>query len=414
MSYWIKTRTLFFLSSFFVLWVLQGCGIFGDDIAKRKPDSTLPEIYKARTLVDVGSVGFEWSAPKNLEGVEGYAIAIKDEKNKLKALSVIKNPYATHAYVSGLTPQARYDFYLIVLGKNKNIASRYKLIRVTTSYIDPVERVFTTGGLPREMKIFWTPHPNPSIRRYIVQREENGKFVNIGNVPHRLLVEFFDKKLEDGKQYTYRIIAESFEGKQSLPSEKVTGQTREKPLALQNVQASKDQPKSIVITWDKPVNPKYPITSYGIFASDKPDSGFKQVGTTANNFYKETGLASDETRFYKVVAIDQDGIMGDLNIPAVAGQSLPLPPTPKLTLSAVRKNAAVLKWEVGDDSRVESYKVCRSEKGSKKTRICFENITKPFFIDREMNEKILYYYEVYSIDKYGLESKPTPIAELER
>lgn len=79
MACWIKIRAPFFLFSIFVLWMLQGCGIFGNALTKRKPDPSLPQIYKARTLVDVSSVGFEWSGLKDLEGIEGYAIAIKIE-----------------------------------------------------------------------------------------------------------------------------------------------------------------------------------------------------------------------------------------------------------------------------------------------------------------------------------------------
>ena len=404
----------FALLSAFVMLFLQGCGFLQSDLSKLKPNPSLPQIIQARTIVDVSSVGFEWSGIKNLENIEGYTIAIKNDKQKLVPLTTILNPYATHAVVSGLAPQTPYTFYLIVLGKNKTIATRQKVIAITTSYIDPIEHIFTTGGLPREMKIFWTPHSNPSVRKYLIQRQDDkGVFRTIGEIPHRLLVEYFDKGLEDGKKYSYRIIAVSFEGKESLPSVPISGETRQKPAPLTNVKASNNQAKSIKLTWNEPKNTDFPINLFEIYASDTPDDKFKKIGTSRKTSFEEIGLLPEQIRFYKVIPVDQDGIEGDLNIPVVSGKTLPLPPTPKITLSAVRKNAAVLKWEA-DPSKVESFKVCRTERGKKKTRICFENIQKNFFIDREMQENISYHYEVYSLDAFKQESLPTPEIKLER
>ncbi len=422
MIYCKKIPCLFFLLSLLSVWFFQGCQMLKvEDVAKRQSDKKLPEVIQARTLVDVSSVGFEWNRPDSLDGVEGYAIAIKDPKDPkkgFKTLFVVKNPYATHAYVSGLSPKTPYTFYLFVLGKHKRIATKYKLIHVVTSFISPVEQVFTVGGLPKEIKIFWIPHPNPSVHRYIVQRKEKkgqkSEFLTIAQVPHRLMVEYFDKGLEDGKHYTYRVIAESFEGKQSEVSEVVSAQTREKPLPVKNVKATKNLPKSIEITWDKPINPKFPIESYTIYASNKPDADFKQIAGSKQTSFRETGLGDNQKRYYKVVAVDIDGIVGSLDVAPTLGRTLPPPPTPIITLSQMRKNAAVLKWEVEDASRIVSYKVCRSERGKKRTIICYENIETPFFIDREMRKGVLYFYEVYSVDNFGVESLPAPVVQLVR
>ncbi|WP_158654705.1 MULTISPECIES: fibronectin type III domain-containing protein [unclassified Helicobacter] len=376
-------------------------------------DNSLPTISYARTITDVTSVGFEWKSPSGLENVEGYAITYKDDKQQNIPLAIVKNPYATHHFVAGLKPQTNYTFYIVVLGKENNISPQSKAIEIKTSFINPIENVFASKDLPQQVKVFWSPHPNPSIKKYIIQRQNNeGKFLNIGIVPHRLFVEFFDKNLEDGKSYVYRVIAESFEGVKSIASTVAVGFTRKKPNGLNNIQASNNLSKSILITWEIPSDTKYPITSFKIYAANNMDEKFKLVGESTKNFFKEEKLKDNQVRYYKVVPVDRDGIEGDLGVGAVKGITLPPPPTPKITSARVKNQRAIIRWEKIEGDQEISYKVCRTEKGSKKTRICFENIQIGGFIDKEMKAGILYYYEVFSVDSNKTESAPTEVIKL--
>lgn len=406
-----KNPKLFLI--FFSLFLIQGCSVFQNDLAKRKLDNSLPVVPYARTIADVTSVGFEWKSPNNLENIEGYAITYKNDKQQDVPLAVVKNPYATHHFVSGLKPQTDYTFYIIVLGKENNISPQSKAIEIRTSFINPIENIFASKDLPQEIKIFWSPHPNPSVKRYIVQRQNNeGKFLNVGIVPHRLFVEFFDKNLEDGKSYVYRVVAENFEGVKSIASKAVVGVTRRKPNGLSNVQASNNLSKSILITWEIPNNTKYPITSFKIYAANNIDEKFKLIGESKKNFFKEEKLKDNQVRYYKVVPVDQDGIEGDLSVGAIKGTTLPPPPTPKITSARVKNQRAIIRWEKISEDQEISYKVCRTEKGNKKTRICFEDIQIGGFIDKEMKPNILYYYEVFSVDSNKTESAPTQIIKL--
>ena len=414
-----KSLNLCFL--FFSFLLIQGCSILQktsffqrNDLPSRKLNNSLPIVPYVRTISDVSSVGFEWKTPANLNDVEGYAITYRDEKQQEKTLAIIKNPYATHHYVADLDPQRSYTFYLVVLGKNQTIATQSKPVEVKTSYIDPLENVFASKSLPQEVKIFWSPHSNPSIRRYIVQREDaEGKFINVGVVPHRLFVEFFDTGLEDAKAYNYRVISENFDGVQSLPSKVVSGFTRRKPNGLENLKATSDLSNAILLSWSIPKNAPFPITSFRIYAANKLEDKFKKIGETQKNFFKESDLKDNQVRYYKVVPVDRDGIEGDLSIGAIKGSTLPPPPTPTIATTKIKNNAAIISWSIDDPTkRVASYRVCRPEKGDKKTQLCFEDIQKRYFIDRDMKPKITYHYEVFSIDKYKSASHPSAVIKL--
>ncbi len=399
---------------FFSILFLGGCSVFQNDLAKRSHDKTLPNISYTRTISDVSSIGIEWKLPKNLSNVEGYAIMQQDSKHNNKTLAIIKNPYATHYFISGLLPQTHYSFSLVVLGKNNKIAQQGKIIEAKTSFIDPIENIFASKNLPKEIKIFWSPHSNPSIKRYIVQRKnDKGEFLNIGVVPHRLFVEFFDTNLDDGKSYTYRILSENFEGIGSLPSQIVEGSTRNKPLALPYIHASNHLARSILLTWNIPKNTPFPLGSFKIYAADSKDGKFKLIGQSKKASFKENNLKDNQIRFYKVVPVDLDGVEGDLNIPSIKGITLPPLPIPNITSAVIKNHQAVIQWNLEDpQQRVKSFQVCRTQKGDAKTKLCFENIEKNHFVDKELQPKISYHYEVFSVDANKVLSQPSTLIKL--
>lgn len=187
-----------------------------------KVDQGLPMVKNVRTINDVKTIGFEWDKVDDISLIKGFVLYQITKDGGIRRIAVIKNPLATHYYDDGLIPQTKYAFQISTLGKNGAVSPRSPLVNVKTSFIDPVESVFASDDYPKEVKIIWSPHPNPSISKYIIQRQnDKGLFLNIGVVKNRLYVEYFDKNLEDGKQYKYRVIAESFEGAKSLPSMKI-------------------------------------------------------------------------------------------------------------------------------------------------------------------------------------------------
>lgn len=391
---------------FFSLLLIQGCGFFISDIEKRKLDNALPAPQGIKTINDVTSIGFEWKLPENTEEIGGYVIYATNPKQESKIIGVIKDPFATHYYATNLKPQTEYTYQIASLGRENNISIKSSPIVIKTSYIDPIENIFASKDLPKQIKIFWSPHPNPSIKRYIIERKtEDGKFLKVGLVPHRLYVEFFDKNLEDNKSYAYRVISESFEGALSLPSAIAIGTTRKKPLGVQNLAASNNLIKSILITWDMPENSANTIKSFKIFSSHSLNGKFKLLSTTTKNFFKDTELQDGEIRYYKVIAVDSDGIESEMNTGAIKGNALTLPPTPKVISASIIDNQAVIKWEIQTDRNITSFKVCRSENG--KNQICFENIPNTEFIDKEIQPQVKYQYDVRSIDDNNLESLPS-------
>ncbi|PAF42066.1 hypothetical protein BKH45_05140 [Helicobacter sp. 11S03491-1] len=381
--------------------------------AEDKIDTHLPIIKNIRTINDVKSVGFEWESlgDDDISLINGFVLYRVQKGGGIKKIAVIKNPLATHYYDNALAPQTNYTYQISTLGKNGHVSPRSPLIQVKTSFIDPVESVFATQKYPKEIKIIWSPHPNPSISRYIIQRQnQKGEFLNIGVVKNRLYVEYFDKDLEDGKEYKYRVIAESFEGAKSLPSVVGIGKTKSRPLPLLGLKVSTNLAREIQIYWDK--SPQKDVIKYKIYAGASPKDHFKLIGETTQTTYTDKINTDGIQKFYKVVPVDKTGIQGELPLVALEGSTLGKPPTPVILKGVVVKGEGIIQWQKISNPAIKSYAIYRYEDGFSSKPLRFRDIVKNEFIDKEMKKGKVYHYQVVSVDKNGLESLPSKEVKL--
>ncbi|OBV28893.1 hypothetical protein BKN38_00755 [Helicobacter sp. CLO-3] len=375
---------------------------------KDKIDPNLPAIGQVRYIADVSSIAFEWDKIENPNAIKGFVIYQANSSGNNKKIATIKSPYATHFVVDSLLPQTTYTFQIATLGSDNAISQSPAKITIKTSFIDPIEKAFASSDYAKAIKLIWSPHPNPSITRYIIQRKNDaGKFLNIATVKNRLLVEYFDDDLDDAREYTYRIIAQDFNGIKSLPSEEIQGSTREKPKPITNLKASQDLAKDIQLSW-----PAVPgATKYEIYISESVQGAYKPLVQVNKNYYMHKVGKDNAVYFYKVRAIDESGVAGDLPNGATQGATLPPPPTPQITKGVIQNNQAIIEWGVINNARVKGYAVYRYE-GRSSNPLRFTNTIKTRFVDKEMQQGKRYIYKVVSVDANGNESLPSQEVEL--
>ena len=393
---------------------LSGClSSFG---AKLQEDASLPQIDSINTLADVSSVGFEWKFLDN-EHIKGFVIyrAQAKDNQKLQKIATIPNRFATHFYDINLNPQTKYIYAFATLGTDNTISPKSKPILVQTSSIDAVESVFALNNQPRTIKLIWSPHPNPSIDSYLVERlNKAGEFKTIKTIPHRLSVEYFDDDLKDGESYTYRIIAQSYEGIKSKPSQSVSVKTIPQPAPIENIQATIELPRAIKITWkEAPDTQGVSKKQYKILYSPN-DKNYKKLATTNQTNYthklqdKEDGISY----YYQVVLLGDNGLEGRISSTPAKGSSLPPPSKPLHFEGKILNGKATLSWETPSDERIQNYIVYRKEGKVWAQSARFIDIYDTTFTDKEMQKGISYKYSVTSIDKNGIESAPTQEIEL--
>ena len=379
-------------------------------------NAALPKLDSVNTLADVSSVGFEWRLI-NDESIRGFVVYRSEAGSGkgLQPIATIKNRFATHFYDINLKPQTKYIYAFATLGTDDSVSPKSEPIHVQTSFIDPVESLFAINTQPRTIKLIWAPHPNPSVDAYLLQRlNKAGEFKTIEKVAHRLSVEYFDEKLEDGETYTYRIIAQNHEGVNAKPSESISVSTLPQPAPIENIQATTDKPRAISISWEEAPDTKGVSKKLYKISYSSDDKSYKKLATTTQTSYthKLSEKEDGQTLYYQVVLLGDNGLMGRESSTPAKGSSLPKPSAPTQFKGQMIDGKATLEWRIPSDDRISSFAIYRKENKIWAQSSKFIDITQPPFVDKEMQPGKSYLYSVVSVDSNGIESLPTEEVEL--
>ena len=405
----IQYYKLFFLYCFIQIAMLcSGCFMqtFSFMGIKDEIDSQLPIITTFRALPDVTSIGFEWKIPQDTSLINGYIIYRKNKEGKFVKTAFIQNVFSTHYYDGKLKPQTQYEYAIATVGKDSKVSAKSETLKVKTSFIDPVDFVYASQNYAKQIKIFWSPSPNPVVKNYLIQRKDDksGDFITIGSTQNRMLVEYFDNNLDNAVEYTYRIISQSYDGAQSMPSQLVVGKTRSAPESISGITATNNKPKAIWIEWKASENKD--AIGYNIYAANSVNGEYVKLNFVRGTSYIDKIDEDGALRYYKVSVLDSYKLESDLQEEGVSGQTLPPPPTPNIRQGVVQNRSALIAWDKIADTRVQYYVVYRQGGGYGESNR-FSDITNTQFVDNSMKEGIAYTYYVVSVDKLGIESIPS-------
>lgn len=373
-------------------------------------DLSLSTLDSVQVLPDVSSVAFEWKRQHDAN-LEGFVVYRKDKGEEFERIAIIRNPLTTHFYDEGLKPESIYSYKFAILGKNNRISQKGKTIRVKTSFIQPVDTLFASSDEPRLVKLVWSVHANPSIEKYIIEKKIENKWKKIGEVENRLGVEFFDSNLLDGTTYEYRVAGVSFQGDKSRYSQVAKATTKFPPPLLENITASQNVPKLIILKWnDSKIKD---LAGYIVYASRKESGNFEKIAQTLKPYYEFRTEEDGMQWFFKVVALDKDGIQGSLNQIPVRGTSLVPPKPPVIKGASMQDGYAVIGWEKPSD-RVQGINVYRKE-GTFGTPLRFSvNPRAEKFVDKEMQDGVEYVYWVEFVDVNQIPSAPSQEFKLKK
>ncbi|MRI83285.1 MAG: hypothetical protein C6I00_02590 [Nitratiruptor sp.] len=387
--------------------LIAGCGGIQPQPAKPKIDPKLPQVSQLRTLSDITSIALEWS-PIYDERITGYGIYRAKKGEPLKRIATIKNRYSSHYLDRKLDPDTLYLYTVSALSKKRE-SKPCKVVEAKTLPIpDSVPFISAIDHLPRQIKLIWRPHPYLRVERYILQRRgaSETKWREIAKIPHRLNVEYIDRGLKDNQIYYYRLFAQSCDGILSKPSKIVKASTKPRPKMVQGLEASTNLPRKIVLHW-KP-NPEPDIIHYKVYKSLFEVGPYVVAAKVKGREYTDKIDEDGVRRYYKVTAVDRDGLESFKQYVPVVGQTLPKPLPPLITEKSFDGSRLVLRWR-SPDGRAVRYMVKKREIVGlfKYNDYTFKNIRSTSFIDTKFQPNARYIYKVYAIDRYGLISKPS-------
>ncbi|WP_297813295.1 fibronectin type III domain-containing protein [uncultured Helicobacter sp.] len=359
-----------------------------------------------RVLSDINTNAFEWDSIQDPE-IAGYYIYRKQANaQNFSKIATLDSRFITHYADNKLDSNTEYVYQFASFDKQKNVSSFSQAITAKTHSISAVNYVEAISNYPRKVKIIWSPHQDTRVNGYIVERKEkNGNWKELNKIPNRLLVEYLDTKLEDGTTYEYQVIAYNANGSRSIPSKSVQATTKSKPAQITNFKATNNIPKQINLSWNLHNNPE--VTSYKILRSGFISSFYTTLATLPSNTnsYQDLIDKDGEQYNYKIIATDKDGI-DSLEVGPIIGSTLSVPNAPNITYAQIENGSVVLRWNP-TDNRATEYIVYKKDSIFFGETLRYNKVLTTEFIDREIKAGEKYYYRVSTIDKNGLESKPS-------
>lgn len=386
-----------------------------------KIDENLPvlDVQTITILPDIQTVSIEWvgTDKANIGGYHIYRKDLEKEGSKYARVGTVNDKYTKHFIDTDLKPKTQYAYCISVIGENgfESNPSDARAVR-TYPVFDSVPFINATSNLPRKVRVEWRPHELLSIKEYLLEKSTptESEWKKVAPIKNRLSAEFIDENLKDAQTYNYRLKAISFDGIESNPSEIVTATTKSLPIAPTNLEATKEKPKKIIVTWKG--STQSDTVAYNIYVSSEADRGFKKIHTASkeDNTFEHAIEENDKTNFYKVTTVDKDNLETDIKLLApVMGKTLASPLQPTMTLAQITPNGVILNWIKGDD-RAVTYNIYKRTKESffQYSEKEIKDVKGLRFEDPDVVRGVEYSYEVEAVDQFGLVSKKTKPAAL--
>ena len=366
-------------------------------------DASLPKIDTMRTLPDINEIGFEWT-PIHDDRVEGYYI-YRVEGGNSKRIATIKDKYVSHYVDTKLKPETTYNYRMSTYSSSKKESEPSSMVSVTTTgTIESVPFLKAITGLPSRIKLVWRPHPMDRVESYIIERSElkSNEWKEIARIEGRLNAEYIDKDLKDNHFYRYRVKVKTYDGIISKPSDVVEATTKPLPKSVIGVGASTDLPKKIILKWEPVIQED--LSFYKIYRSSNSMMFYSYYGKTTATEFEDLINENGTNYYYKIVAVDVDGLESPEPKNAVMGTTLAALAAPKVSSVKQEGNSIALSW-VGDEHAVK-YNLTREfeEAGSTKKQN-FTGIFEPHYYDTDTMPGVTYTYKITAIDKYGIASE---------
>lgn len=368
-----------------------------------KYDANLPVIEQLQAITSQNAVGFEWKSMYDapIAGFKVYKALSKDEA--LKLIASIDDKYITHFVDGKLEPSTRYYYLIKTFNNFKQEATKGASIEIKTKdKIEAIPFIQSLTGLASRVKLIWRPHPDPSVKYYLIQRAaiKDERFKDLAKVENRLSAEYIDKDLKPNESFKYRVFAVSFDEVKSKASIMVKSTTKALPPSIDHLKASTNGANKIIISWDSLAYEDFDY--FNIYSKINAYLPERLIAKSVKNSYTDHIMAIDEKRLYAISMVDKDGLESKLSN-FVEGKTASLPKPPVIIACVSEAQGIKIEWIKGDDRAVE-FTLKRYGNGKDAE---FVGLKGNSFIDVTADPSKIYSYELMAVDKDGLISKPS-------
>ena len=401
------------------LLILSGCVSSPTPPEEVKIDSSLPKVNLTQNgvIVDMKTVAFEWNSVKDprVQGVYVYKQSLTPvQDSALVRYATIKNRFQTHYLDKNVEPNEKYNYSFRVFSKDALGIESEAVTVNTLPVLSSVSWIHSITGMPRSAKIIWRPHSNNRVKAYAIERKtlEDEEWTQLETIQGRLNAEYIDEELNDNYVYVYRLRAITYDGILSTPSQSVKVVTKALPETIRNIKTTNNLPKKVKMDWDASTQKDFAL--YYVYKSDSIDGNYELIAKLHNNTFVDQINEDGKSYFYRVSAVDKDGLESEHEKNSIQGMTLIKPAAPAIVEAKLVGSTIELIWS-DVDKRSFSYTVAKTRKKGWFDKIStdYEGIKSQHFRDEKVEPNSTYSYVVYSVDNNGVKSEPSIEVKIE-
>jgi fibronectin type 3 domain-containing protein len=381
-------------------------------LSKFKVDRTLPRIQNIRYRSSMDEIVLKWDVVHRRD-IAGYRILRYIPKIKIyKVIDSVNDPVANSYVDSGLLPNSIYHYRISCFTKDGRVSIASKDIVARTKYtLTPIKNLKATSNLPKKIKLTWSIYnKNSIIRDYTIYRSDYNSmnWKDIATIKNSMAVEYIDYDIVDGKTYLYKVIAHTFNDISTPSSNIAMAHSKPLPLTPQiTVPPTQTEPRKIKITWFDP-NQDRNIVQYNIYTSSFKDTLYSKHAKSYHRYFIDNIPKDGQIVYYKVTAVDIDGLESPLAKEGKMGRTKPNLPAPTIIEYRLVDGRVIIKWRP-PTRKIRKYIVIKRYYNlyliPKILKIT--NITKTIFVDKNIKLGKTYKYQVIGIDSDGIPTKPS-------
>ena len=410
----MKILNLITLSSALAL-LLSGCNGSTPTPPEDAIDTSLPVISINGHMEDMKSIAFEWKDVKDprVTGIYVYRNDPQKDDSQITRYATLDNRFATHYEDNGVVPNTKYQYFFTTFSDKAQSQKSNTLSVSSLPVLPSVAWIDSIQNMPKSVKILWRPHTDLRVNSYILERKSlaDDDFKEIAHINGRLNAEYIDNNLNNGQIYKYRIRAVTFDNVESTPSQVVQAVTKLLPPDIQGLTVSNNLPKKIKLSWQP--SSVSDFAYYKLYRGESATGTLDYHGKLITNSFTDDVQDDGKQYFYRVTAVDKDGLEGDTSIPALQGITLAKPKTPDMMEAKIVNNKAELRW-ISSDRRIKSYTLIKTaRKGWFDSNVDeIRSITDTRFTDPNVYAGTVYKYQVMGVDENNISSEPSTEATI--
>lgn len=422
---------MFLKKYIYFLLVLFSFGFFSDlSYSEILPADLPPENFFAISG-EIQAVPLTWSMHPNTN-TSGYVIYRSDSKGSdFKEIAKLPSKYTT-SYLDGedaaigilkipgmmdqsLLDNKSYYYKIATITGENTFGSFSKVVKAITAQrpTPPLNfRAFSGGA--RVVSLNWLPPNDKAVAGYIIYRRnsKDDELLLNKKISGRLVLSYIDKgttdkPLENGYKYYYAISSFNQAKVESYITKIVSVKTKDVPLPITDIAASKGKVKSIEVKWTPSQIPDlkhYVILKKRIDASES-DKEIKVPADSAKYF--DESLSDGARYHYQVRAVDIDGLKS-LPSSTASGITKNIPSTPKNLTISTSDEKIVIRWDKNpepDIVKYEVYKITGFIGIMRKLGVVKDSS----FVDRDFKKGDKVSYRIVAVDEDNLKSEKSDI-----